>query len=138
MVILNDLDAVLKGFDGVILKDGQGKEMTVRKVLVAELGGYAGQKVGGDALIKAYELGSKIHLAEGGSTELDTDQISFIKTVMSENPLYLAIVMGQVLKYIEEAKAEASLKEKAAKEEKASKAVGGDGSKKEAGKPLTD
>ncbi len=129
MVTLAKLDTVLNQFDGTAIKDGSGTPMTVRKVLVNELGGYTGQKVSGDSLIKAYELGLKIHGADD-ATEVDTDQLKFIKAVLSENPLYLSIVMGQVLKYLDEAKDEAAAKEKAAKEVKESK--------KEAAKPLTD
>jgi hypothetical protein len=50
-----------------------------------------------------YDLGLKIHNA-GDVVELDDDQAKFIKKAFDEGSVYLAIVVGQVLKRLEASK----------------------------------
>lgn len=115
MVTLTNLDKVLYSFEGEALKDAQGKELTYRKVLVTQLGSYNSQKNPGDNIIKAYDLGLKIHNTKD-SIELDTDQYNFIETLIKENPMYLAVVLGQALKFLDSCKQESKMKEDKAKE----------------------
>jgi len=95
----------LTTFEGKPL-GGEGEEkLTLKKVLVTYLGMYQGKGVTGEDLIRAYDLGVKIYNAEN-SLELDDDQFRFIKKVIesAQQPMYTALVMGQVLKKLEESK----------------------------------
>ncbi len=115
MVTMKDLDKVFMDFEGKALKDQNGTDLTVRKMLVKELGSYNGPKIPGDELIRAYDLGLKIHNSEKDvDLELDDDQIKFITKVVTETPMYVAVAVGQLFKYLDEVKIEAQAKDKAA------------------------
>jgi len=120
MYLVKELDKTLQTFEGEDIKGMDGKELSLKKVLVTQLGSHRGtqqQPVAGDQLIKAYELGVKINSA-ATEVELDDDQAKFVKEVLSANPMFAAVVMGNILKQLEDAKVVAKPAEKAVPEGK--------------------
>ena len=103
MVVLTDLDRVVTRFTGEPVKDAEGIDVTYRKALVNQLGGYNAAKASGENLMKAYDLGLKIHNAKD-TVELDEEQFKFVRGVIVETPMYVAIVTGQVLKMLDDDK----------------------------------
>lgn len=111
MLLVKGLDEAVKKFNGEDINAPDGKKITFKKVLVDQLGAFgAGAdpqrgRVNGEQMIKAYDLGAKIHNA-GTEVELDSEQAKFINKAISSNPLYSALIVGQVLKRLSEAKEE--------------------------------
>lgn len=103
MKVLKNLDQVVTKFDGEEIKDQKGKPVTVRSVITDHLGTASIRELGsGEKLIKAYDLGQKIHQAKE-SVELDDEQIDFIKNVLGKVAIFTSVVMGYVLKYLDSA-----------------------------------
>ena len=106
MYKVKKLDDALKNLEGEDLNTPDGEKLSLKKVLVNQLGGYKGTQARpatGEQLIKAYDIGLKIHSAKG-VVEMDDDQAKFVTQVLSETPMYPAVVMGQSLKLIENGK----------------------------------
>ena len=105
MYQVKNITKALLTFDGDSIKDMQGKELTLKEVLTNQMGSYQGKGVSGDMLIKAYDLGLKVYAAKK-DVEFDDEQIKFVKTVLDASPMYTAIVIGQVLRILENSKVE--------------------------------
>ncbi len=104
MYLIKNLDEKLKTFQGEEITDGTGSCLTVRNVLVNRLGSANGQDLkSGEEMIRAYDLGQKIFTAEK-DIELDDDQAKFIESLFSRQAIYSAIIVGYVLKKIQDSK----------------------------------
>jgi len=103
MYQVKDITRSLVTFDGEPIKDMKGEELILKDVLTNQMGSYQGKGVTGDQLIKAYDLGLKIHGSKA-EVEFDDEQLKFMKTVLEANPMYTSIVMGQVLRILEDSK----------------------------------
>lgn len=107
---LTGLGEVLNNFDGTPLKGLKDVDLTFKDVLVGELSAYQGEKNASDSLMRAYDLGLKIFNADT-EIDLDNDQVKFLEKVVGANPLgYVAIVLGNLLHRIDEAKMAANAK----------------------------
>jgi nitrogen regulatory protein PII len=102
MLKVEDLNVVMKKFNGDTIKDMDASDLTLKKVLLNQLGSFPGQgqRASGAEQIKAYDLGITIQKSEK-EISLEDEQVKFIvEKVISANPLYASIVTGQVLKLL--------------------------------------
>jgi len=96
MYKVTDLEKALVDFEGIPIMGMRNKPLTLKTVLMTELGSYQGREVTGDQLVKAFSLGAKIYESKD-DVELDDEQLKFIKLVITKIPLFTALVIGQVI-----------------------------------------
>lgn len=88
----------IKLLDGSEITKPDKTNFTIKDVLINCLGVH--QTNNGEEAIKTYDLGLRIYNSKG-EIDLKDDEVKFLKSVISGNKQFVAIVTAQVLKYLE-------------------------------------
>jgi hypothetical protein len=109
--MLLDLYQKFVNFDGRVLRDisistnedgvqtRTTKDLTLERVVSLALAEPTNQKMSGDDKIKCFELLLQIIGHKDGVVELETDSVSFIKTLIK--PKFPVLVVGEAMRMLE-------------------------------------
>lgn len=104
------INGEIKDFSGNVAAIVDGKPMTVRDVIMQQVGSYSSAT--GKETLENYALGMKIHECKFGLLELEEAEFKQLEKVLNSKPIKISdVAMAPVLMALEEAKAEKPEKE---------------------------
>lgn len=111
---LENLNSEIKTLNGTLIADIlKDRSMTYRSALVSICEMHRPNRPGSGEALKAFDLGLRILKSED-SLELDKSELIFLKKMLEESSIFLSIVIGRLIHFIDDA----SFKRQKVEEEK--------------------
>jgi len=103
MIKLTNLNQIITTLNGTPVADlSQNKTMTYKSALISICELHRPSNPGSGEALRAFDLGLKLLKAEDG-LELEKKDIEFLKEIVERSAIFLSVVIGRLLHYLENA-----------------------------------
>ncbi len=95
---IKELEQAITTLSGVPVMLTRDKHLTYRAAIISVCETFQGETGSGDTL-RAYNLGIKF-LDAKDELKLDKEEVDFLKKIVEDNPMFMAVVVGRLLDFI--------------------------------------